>query len=117
MGLGPLTATLRAGERQEPPGTGVTAPVGSVVFKKEKEARRWENKHSPPWPRKEGGKRPASRKQSALRAAARSPPVGIRLHNHFHRVSIQQDSLKAVTCRSPQTSQPEAMLPRPLTNI
>lgn len=41
MGLGPLTARLRAGERREPPANGVTAPVGSVVrsvvFVKEKQ--------------------------------------------------------------------------------
>lgn len=61
MGLGPLTARLRAGERREPPGTGVTAPVGSVVFKK-KEARRWENKHHPGHERREARGQPPGNK-------------------------------------------------------
>lgn len=63
-----------------------------------------EDRHSPPWPpRKEVGERPASQKQSAPRAAAKTQPVEDKYTSIAGSV-FNRTAEKLPLCRSPNPS-------------
>lgn len=72
--LRPHAVRLRSQDMWETPATEESQHCSFRGISEGRQARGWENQHSPPGPPKEAGKRPASQKQSAPRAAAKTAP-------------------------------------------